>query len=319
MKDKSSLRLLDYDYVKNLVQKSRVKLEEITEIDGYSKEHSLKEHLPTKSGRAVSVNHAARCLHDVNRTARFIKSLSKAILLKLVHKDKIKVLYIGCGPYAPFLSLIADYFPSKRLEFTLVEINPIAATNAQKVIDGLGISAYVNQLIVGDALTSTENIGTDYDIFITETMNRVIIDEPYIPIVRRFKELLPEDCIFIPENAKVFVEAVKIADIGKIHNLTEPDFHYKAQYIGELYDSEDLIDCNGDWEIFINVDDIDLTENDYLVLHTEVVVDKDHILSPNECSLTIPYIVEIPKNKPIKNIVFHYKEEEHITLNIKFE
>jgi len=82
--------------------------------------------VPTASGTALSLNHAAACLLDYRRTAKFLKGMVMLIKEKQQKNpnETINIFYAGCGPFAPFVTLIAPLFQASEVQFSLLEIFP---------------------------------------------------------------------------------------------------------------------------------------------------------------------------------------------------
>ena len=57
----------------------------------------------------------------------FLKAMVMAIKEKQQkHPDKtINIFYAGCGPYAPFVTLIAPLFSPKKIQFSLVHLQAL--------------------------------------------------------------------------------------------------------------------------------------------------------------------------------------------------
>ena len=86
---------------------------EIVIVSGFDGHEDWQNDVETSSGMAISVNEAARCLLDYRRTGQFLRGFHKAILeaQRRFPGETIEVLYAGCGPYAPFFTLVVPMFP----------------------------------------------------------------------------------------------------------------------------------------------------------------------------------------------------------------
>ena len=65
---------------------------------------------------------------------------------KKQHGEVINVFYAGFGPYAPFVTLVAPFFKSNEVQFTLLEINKNSVESAKKLINALELSDYIKEV-----------------------------------------------------------------------------------------------------------------------------------------------------------------------------
>ncbi|WP_103865052.1 hypothetical protein [Aquimarina sp. I32.4] len=113
--------------VEKIINQIHVHFQEITKITGFDFNIEHLAAVPTEKGKALGLNYAAQCLLDYKRTTRFLKAIVYAIRdkQKVYPNELINVFYAGCGPYAPFVTLVAYFFDPREVQFSLLEIiNP---------------------------------------------------------------------------------------------------------------------------------------------------------------------------------------------------
>ena len=95
--------------------------QQITQITGYDFQIEHMAAISTAKGKALGLNFAAQCLLDYKRTVKFLKAIVSAILEKQKKQPGklIKIFYAGCGPYAPFITLVAPLFQPDEVQFSL--------------------------------------------------------------------------------------------------------------------------------------------------------------------------------------------------------
>ena len=160
-----------------------------------------------KGGVALSFDHAADCLLDYHRTARFIKGIYLAIheLLLRFPDQKINILYAGCGPFATILLPILPLFKADQLQVTLIDIHPESVKFVKELFAKLHLLSFVDCISVNDAI-SYRYPSPNLHMVISETMFHALLTEPQVAITRNLAPQLVTGGIFIPEE--VTVEAV---------------------------------------------------------------------------------------------------------------
>jgi len=174
--------------------------------NGYSKTQITKNtHL--KNGIALSQKHAADCIKDYKRTARFIKGIHKAILsaFQKFPNQKINILYAGCGPYAPLIIPLLHHFKPEQVDLTLIDIHQHSINSVKKIISVLQYENYFSDITVADAATYSYNPDKTLHMVITETMFRALTNEPQVAITQNLASQLCENGILIPEEISLSI------------------------------------------------------------------------------------------------------------------
>lgn len=178
-----------------------------------------KHELATRTpfGKALPANDAASCMNDSERTRVFVKGFYEAILeaKRRFPGERIKVLYAGCGPFATLATIVAPLFKDGELEVTALDIHEISVQCAQKVVECLGLQANIPNIKKADAI-DYQHVGEPFHIVITETMYRMLLQEPQAAITANIARYCHPNGIFIPESVLVQAWLGKEGDDGSI-------------------------------------------------------------------------------------------------------
>ena len=160
-----------------------------------------------KGGVALSFDHAADCLQDYHRTARFIKGVYLSIqeLLLRFPGEKINILYAGCGPFATILLPVLPLFKTDQLQVTLIDIQPESVKFVKELFTTLHLLPFVDSISVQNAI-SYRYPSDNLHLVISETMFHALLAEPQVAITKNLAPQLASGGIFIPEE--VTIEAV---------------------------------------------------------------------------------------------------------------
>jgi len=144
---------------------------------------------------------AAHCLIDFNRTIKFIQGLHRAIEDKRrEYPDQtINIFEAGCGPYATLVTCFTTIYSSEQVKFFLTDINSDALDKVNELYTKLGITDYLIDTIHADC-TTYQLPDIKFHIFISETLDAGMEDQPQIPIMINILPQIGADVIFIPQN-----------------------------------------------------------------------------------------------------------------------
>ena len=181
-------------------------------ISGLEPDMQNQAAVNTKYGKALGLSYAVQCLIDYFRTIQLLRGLTLAIAKKQAEhpKEKIKIFYAGCGPYAPFITLVAPLYKPSEVQFTLLDINPKSIEFAKTLIQDLKLEEYVDAVFVGDAITSEIPNPDSYHILFSETLDSLLYREAYVPILCNLLPQFSKDVILIPENVQLIMSFVSI-------------------------------------------------------------------------------------------------------------
>ncbi|MEZ4778781.1 MAG: hypothetical protein R2786_05290 [Flavobacteriaceae bacterium] len=184
-------------------------------------EELLSKHIPDKDyankqdthidgGIALSSQDALNCLKDPLRTVRFIKGTYQAIqeASALFPKDKIELLYAGCGPAAPIITPLLCLLHPEKIAITLLDINPTSITSVKKLMQALGAEDFFRNYSLTDATQYQHPKEFPLHIIVSETMDKGFTKEPQIRITQNLAPQLHPDGILIPESINLYAEHI---------------------------------------------------------------------------------------------------------------
>lgn len=298
-----STRLLDERAGEEEVNKT---IDEINrhfwELLGVTEKKEDLDHLagvPSKAGIALSYNHAAECLLDYNRTVKFLQGFVAAIKNKQKQypNETIQIFYAGCGPLAPFVTLIAPLFTPEEVQFSLLEINSRSLKTAKSLVKELELTEYIQEYYLADAITFEIPNPEKIHILFSETLDALLHRECYVPILWNLLPQLSEEVTVVPHNVRVKLN-FKVDDketFGAVVFDTR-------KVLAETKKAEELPETLS--PTIVSLEDAEQYYS--IVLDTEVQIYDNLVLTRSESSLTLA--LEIPIHKPIvdKGVVFRY-------------
>lgn len=291
---------------------------DLTKISGMDQEMELMAAIPTAYGMALGLNHAAQCLLDQRRTVKLLDGMLKAI--RKVQEDKkdgpVQIFYAGCGPYAPFLSMIAPLFSEKEIRFTLLEINERSLDTAKSLVKALELETYVADYLQADATSHQIENAQKIDILFSETLDAVLYRECYVPILINLIPQLREDAIVIPENVRL--------ELRFIHK-GEADAPREESHKATLIDVRQMVDRFKNSEqlpenlLNFPVDLVGMEDYESLLIDTWVLIYDDIQLQRGESSLTLPLELKLEHPFPNSRMTFNYMLRPQIELKYNLE
>ena len=294
--------------------------QQITEITGHDMKIENMAAVPAARGMALGLNHAAQCLLDYKRTIKFLKAIVSAIVEKKKEQpgEMINVFYAGCGPYAPFITLVAPFFKPEEVQFSLLDINKNSVESAKKLIDSLGLSDYIKGIFVADAVTFKVPNADSFDILISETLDALLYRECYVPILFNLLPQFNKNIILIPENVLISLTFIphpnsKSADeeyvFGSVFDVRES--------VSSFSNSGPIPSVLPDKKINLSLLNMDVYEK--FILDTKIHVQGDIWLDRNESSLTLPLSLLLEQPFLNNSVIFTYYMEPETQLNCRFE
>lgn len=293
---------------------------QLTQINEHEENIEYLAAVPTAKGKALGLNHAANCLLDYNRTFKLLKGMIAAIKDKQQNhpNEPIKVLYAGCGPYAPFLTLIAQVFSAEEVQFSLLEVNQLSLHHAKDLVEKLELTNYVHDFYQADAVTFSVPDAQQYHILFSETLDALLFRECYVPILFN---LLPQ----LPENVSVIPNNVVIRGRLSLNSVNDPN--YTPLQVFSILDVRKELSAYEPTQVIpsqlpdirINMKDLHVEQYNFLALDTEVHVYNDLWLTRNESSLTLALEMGIEKPFTFQDVIFTYVMEDSIELKMRLE
>ena len=259
-------------------------------VDGRNTDSEYIINVPTEVGVSLSLNHAASCITDYKRTHVLLKGIVLAIqdLQKELPGETIKIFYAGCGPLAPFMTMVASQFTPAEVQFALLEINKKSMHIAKATIEKLGLTDYVEEYYTADAITFEVPKGESYHILFSETLDSLLNREGYVPILWNLLPQFREDIVVIPENVQIKVNYKN--DDGEVPFAIAFDTRKKLAETPKTDELPEVLKPN-------SFSMKDAKDYDSILIDTEVKVYKDMILGREETSISLA--LEVPIEKPV--------------------
>ena len=218
----------------------------ITEFDfDLTQNKTVKTH----HGKALDAMSTAKTLLLNTRNKKYLQ----AILKKLTGKEE--VLYLGTGPFAPFL--LFPVLLGCQAKFTLLEINEYSIDVLEKMIQRFQLSDSVLEVVKTDsALWKTDR---SYDLVIGGINDMSMRHEDSFEIHKNIVKQLPE-AQYIPKNIELYLKQADKVD-------------YYDSLLSGIEKGYLRTDCPYPKEL-------------RPILQTKVIVDEDLVLEPGESIIT---------------------------------
>ncbi|MEQ3498913.1 phytanoyl-CoA dioxygenase [Tenacibaculum sp. SSH1-16] len=322
IKEKVSILLKDsikQSEIENLINEIHTYFKELTQLTGFDNHIEHLAAITTSKGKALGLNHAAQCLLDYKRTVKFLKAMIMAIKEKQQNhpNETIRVFYAGCGPYAPFITLIAPLFSPEEVQFSLLEINDKSLEYAKNLIQKLELTNYITNYYTADAVTFKIPEPEKYHILFSETLDALLYRECYVPILFNLLPQLSEDIAVIPENVLIKMSLSVNSITDSKHITEEIDTIINVREVISLNKSDIISTQLPDKKV--TVKSLNIEQYNYLLLDTLVHIYDNIWLTRNESSLTIPLEMGIEHPFLFNSIVYTYQMHPDIELKYKLE
>ncbi len=301
-----------------IIREIYAQFQQLTGLTGYEEKLEYLAAVPTAKGAALGLNHAAQCLLDFKRTTKFLTAVVSAIRARrAAHPEQtVEVFYAGCGPYAPFVTLVAPLFKPGEVCFSILEINQHALVFAEKLIEDMGLSESVRARYKADATSFTVPKANEYHLLISETLDALLYRECYVPILFNLLPQFQPGVTLIPEN--VVIKARLEPFPGS--PLIEED-------LGIVVDVRKSVAAhNNDRnipdrlpEVQIDFEQYNMANYELLLMETNVHIGQDIWLMTNESSLTIPLPLKLEQPFPHRRLIFAYQMDPSVELTTRLE
>lgn len=322
IKEKVSTLLKDsieQSEIENLINEIHTYFKELTQLTGFENHIEHLAAITTSKGKALGLNHAAQCLLDYKRTVKFLKAMVMAIKKKQQDhpNETIHIFYAGCGPYAPFVTLIAPLFSPEEIQFSLLEINDKSLKYAKILIQKLKLTNYVTNYYTADAVTFKIPEPEKFHILFSETLDALLYRECYVPILFNLLPQLSEDIAVIPENVLIKISLSVNSITDSKHITEEIDTIINVREVISLNKSDIISTQLPDKKVAVK--SLNIEQYNYLLLDTLVHIYDNIWLTRNESSLTIPLEMGIEHPFLFNSIVYTYQMHPDIELKYKLE
>lgn len=232
-------------------------------------------------GTAVSVQVAARCLWEYQRSARFLQGVAAAVreARRRFPGERIRLLEAGCGPFGLLALPLSVHFAPEELGFVLLDYHGRSLAAVRRLTKLLGLEAYVLDTVQADATRWRCPPALRPHVLVSETMRASLRDEPQVAVVANLAPQIMPDGIMVPESIQV--------DACLFHQGDPLDADTRSWIaLGPLFDLN-----KDDAGVLFPLHEMTIPEavpHRYeLVTRTRIRVFDDIWLDPFECSLTI--------------------------------
>lgn len=235
---------IELEHEESIIDRIHELFSEVAIVSGFDGAEEWKVDMQASSGWAISVNEAARCLLDYRRTGQFFRGMHRAIwdAKRKFPSETIEVLYAGCGPYAPFFTLIAPLFSPEDVQFTLLEINDLSLEIARMLTREMGLSSYLRESHLADATLFKVPAAERYHLLFTETMDTALEREPMVSILLNLLPQLRKDVLVVPRNVTIEGVFFREQDLSNgMQGLWDYDNEDQGLSIGIVMDLEEAL------------------------------------------------------------------------------
>jgi predicted RNA methylase len=108
----------------------------------------------------------------------------------------VEVLYAGTGPLAPLAFLTMPSLDPRSVRFTLLDVHPHSVRSVATLVERLGMTQYVRDVVCADAARYQHPV--PLHVVISETMQRALAEEPFVAITRNVCPQLAPGGILVP-------------------------------------------------------------------------------------------------------------------------
>ena len=205
---KVSLSLLDGSRPAYSLRNEVLELKSIFEASGGLKadttENIARGETVTPGGIAISPTMAAMCVEDFARTVEFIRGTHDAIndIASKTTGRPVRVLYAGCGPWAPIAVPVMTVLTPAEALFTLLDIHQESIDSTRRMIESLRLHDHVFEFEVADATTYEINPGEPPDVIVIEMLRTGLQSEPQVAVAEHLIRQAP-GAIMIPVEVMI--------------------------------------------------------------------------------------------------------------------
>ncbi|MEY2632858.1 MAG: hypothetical protein RIR00_1512 [Pseudomonadota bacterium] len=236
------------------------------------------------NGKAISYQGAARCLWEFARSSKFLRGVEAAIRAaqQRFPGERIRVLDVGCGPFALLVLPMVLRFTAEEVEISLLDINPESLAAAQRLIAELGVEAWFRDFHQGDATTWQATPAWRPQVIVAEVLQNALKREPQVAVTRHLAPQLEPGGFFVPEC--IALDLVASRWMGE---SCESGCEQMTSLAPLFALSVATLDQTGSGRVTLPAT---LPDNTRLAIRTAIRVFGDIELGQNECSLTCNFM-----------------------------
>jgi len=260
-----------------------------------------------REGVAISPEDTARCTLDVLRTATFVRGVRTALdaLHQQLPARRLRVLYAGCGPFAPLgiLPIVssdaASSSGSAQEDWLFVDVHASALVQARRLVEHWQLTEARTSFLCADASRLPVREWAP-DLVIVEVMQRSLAKEPQLAVTAALTELLAPEGILIPTAVEVHLALARLSTEFDLTGARTPVSRPRVrkglgrllrvdrENAAELYaraTSEGGLDLGR--RVVGRLEEADMTP----ILRTSIEVFAEHYLGDYDSGLTVPEVL----------------------------
>ncbi len=270
--------------------------------------------LPT--GKALSPLDASRCLLDGARTARFQQGVNAAIDAAMARFSErpLRVLYAGCGPFAPLVLPSLVRYSREELALTLVDIHQDSLDSARRILEHLDVADRLRASHRGDAGAIEIAPEDAPHVVIAEVMQRALAHEPQLAVSAHLVARAVPGALLVPSLIAVDLVLARVNDEQKtdrppcrveLGNLIEITTETLPSLATAIQGHEAL--PTRAWRL-----PAELPDDVVVMLRTRIDTASGIALHDYESGLTLPqFLLELGPAKPGAELHTHYRLGPH--------
>lgn len=158
--------------------------------------------LQLTQGVALDVLSAASCIRDATRTSRFLQGVRAAVeVARSRFESPVRVLYAGCGPFAPLALPLTTVLSPEHVRFTLLNVDPGATDLLLRLVHALDAATWIDAVKTADALEWRAT--SPPHVIVVECMQRALTREPQVALMRHLAPQLAPGGLFVPQEIRL--------------------------------------------------------------------------------------------------------------------
>jgi len=162
------------------------------------------------SGLVISPTTAGMCSQGYRRVRRYLIALYQAIQdrLKQNPDQPVRILYPGCGPFAPLALPLMALFSPQQVQLHLLDFHAISIASVKHLTAQFQLMDFVCEYHIGDAMTYHIQPDLQPDIILSEILLAGLAREGHVAINHHLINQAPQ-AMLIPEQIQLRLQLLK--------------------------------------------------------------------------------------------------------------